>query len=74
MLNPSAVLPPTLLGCLEKSLKISPPNDKKFTINGVDTKQIYVINFNRARFKERLDEAGFVPQSAFEGFSRIGDF
>ena len=24
--------------------------------------------------KERLDEAGFVPQSAFEGFSRIGDF
>ena len=24
--------------------------------------------------KERLDEAGFIPQSAFEGVSRIGDF
>ena len=32
-----------------------PPNDKKFTINGVDTKQIYVINFNRARYREKID-------------------
>lgn len=31
------------------------PLDKKFTMNGVDTDSIYVLNFNRARFKEKLD-------------------
>ncbi len=31
------------------------PLDKKFTINGVDTDSIYILNFNRARFKEKLD-------------------
>ena len=31
------------------------PNDTKFTINGVDTDRIYVVNFNRARFREKLD-------------------
>ena len=31
------------------------PLDKKFTINGTDTERIYVINFNRARFREKLD-------------------
>ena len=31
------------------------PNDKKFTINGVDTNHIYVVNFNRARVREKLD-------------------
>jgi hypothetical protein len=31
------------------------PNDYKFTVNGVDTNQIYVVNFNRARFREKLD-------------------
>jgi hypothetical protein len=31
------------------------PLDKKFTINGRDTDSIYVINFNRARFREKLD-------------------
>ena len=32
-----------------------PPTDTKFTINGTDTDHIYVINFNRARFREKLD-------------------
>ena len=32
-----------------------PPNDLKFTINGVNTNSIYVLNFNRARFKEKID-------------------
>jgi hypothetical protein len=32
-----------------------PPNDFKFTINGTDTDHIYVLNFNRARFREKLD-------------------
>jgi hypothetical protein len=32
-----------------------PPNDFKFTINGSDTDHIYVLNFNRARFREKLD-------------------
>ena len=31
------------------------PNDFKFTINGIDTNHIYVLNFNRARFREKLD-------------------
>jgi hypothetical protein len=31
------------------------PNDFKFTINGTDTDHIYVLNFNRARFREKLD-------------------
>jgi hypothetical protein len=32
-----------------------PPNDYKFTINGTDTDHIYVLNFNRARYREKLD-------------------
>jgi hypothetical protein len=32
------------------------PNDEKFSIGGVDTDEIYIINFNRARMRERLDE------------------
>jgi len=31
------------------------PLDKKFTINGQDTDSIYVLNFNRARFREKID-------------------
>ena len=31
------------------------PNDYKFTINGTDTDHIYVVNFNRARYREKLD-------------------
>jgi hypothetical protein len=31
------------------------PGDTTFTINGVNTDQIYVININRARFREQLD-------------------
>jgi hypothetical protein len=36
-----------------------PPNDTKFTINGVDTDHIYVLNFNRSRYRERLDPGNF---------------
>jgi len=32
------------------------PDDTKFTFNGVDSDSIYVINFNRALMRERLDE------------------
>tara|TARA_B100001094_G_scaffold253274_1_gene251636 strand:- start:791 stop:2059 length:1269 start_codon:yes stop_codon:yes gene_type:complete len=35
------------------------PNDKKFTFNGVDSEEIYVMNFNRARVRERLDPGNF---------------
>jgi hypothetical protein len=35
------------------------PNDKKFTINGVDTDHIYVLNFNRSRVREKLDPGNF---------------
>jgi hypothetical protein len=32
-----------------------PPNDFKFTFNGTDSDSIYILNFNRARFREKLD-------------------
>ena len=35
------------------------PNDKKFTINGNDRDDIYVLNFNRARVREKLDPGNF---------------
>jgi len=31
------------------------PNDKKFTFNGVDSDNIYVLNINRSRMREKLD-------------------
>ena len=36
-----------------------PPNDKKFTFNGTDSEKIYVMNFNRARMREKLDPGNF---------------
>lgn len=33
--------------------------DNRFTVNGTDTDSIYVINFNRARMKEKLDPGNF---------------
>jgi hypothetical protein len=35
------------------------PNDTKFTFNGVDSDSIYVLNFNRTRLREKLDEGNF---------------
>ena len=35
------------------------PNDKKFTFDGVDSDSIYVLNFNRARVREKLDPGNF---------------
>ena len=35
------------------------PNDKKFTFNGVDSDSIYVLNFNRARIREKIDPGNF---------------
>jgi len=35
------------------------PNDKKFTFNGVDSDHIYVLNFNRARMREKIDPGNF---------------
>jgi len=32
-----------------------PPEDKKFTFNGIDSDSIYVMNFNRARYREKVD-------------------
>jgi hypothetical protein len=41
------------------------PNDTKFTIDGVDTDRIYVVNFNRARFREKLDPGNVEFNIAF---------
>jgi len=35
------------------------PADKKFTINGIDTDSIYILNFNRSRIREKLDPGNF---------------
>ena len=35
------------------------PTDKKFTFNGTDSDSIYVLNFNRARYREKLDPGNF---------------
>ena len=35
------------------------PTDKKFTFNGTDSDSIYVLNFNRARIREKLDPGNF---------------
>jgi len=35
------------------------PNDKKFTFNTSDSDSIYVLNFNRARVREKLDPGNF---------------
>jgi hypothetical protein len=35
------------------------PTDKKFTFNNVDSDSIYIINFNRARIREKLDPGNF---------------
>ena len=35
------------------------PNDKKFTFNGVDSDSIYILNFNRARIREKIDPGNF---------------
>ena len=35
------------------------PNDKKFTINGTNTDSIYILNFNRARIREKVDPGNF---------------
>ena len=35
------------------------PTDKKFTFNNVDSDSIYVLNFNRARIREKLDPGNF---------------
>ncbi len=41
------------------------PNDTKFTIDGIDTDRIYVVNFNRARFREKLDPGNVEFNIAF---------
>jgi nucleoid DNA-binding protein len=35
------------------------PADKKFTFNNIDSDSIYVLNFNRARIREKLDPGNF---------------
>ena len=48
------------------------PNDKKFTINGTDTNEIYVLNFNRARIREKLDPGNFELTLAQLSGSAVG--
>ena len=36
-----------------------PPADRKFTFDGTDSDSIYVLNFNRSKFRERIDAGNF---------------
>lgn len=36
-----------------------PPNDAKFTFNGTDSDSVYILNFNRARIREKIDPGNF---------------
>jgi hypothetical protein len=49
------------------------PNDEKFSIGGVDTDEIYIINFNRARMRERLDEGNIEINIAALSGSRVAN-
>ena len=54
-----------------------PPNDHKFTIAGADTDHIYVLNFNRSRFREKLDPGNLeinlaVMSSSFANHDNTG--
>jgi len=40
-------------------LMLLEPGDTTFTVNGVNTNQIYVVNVNRARMREQLDPGNF---------------
>ncbi len=48
------------------------PDDKKFTINGVDQDSMYFINVNRALMKERLDEGNIEVNLAYLSGSKAG--
>tara|TARA_A100001201_G_scaffold29709_8_gene32207 strand:- start:2017 stop:3444 length:1428 start_codon:yes stop_codon:yes gene_type:complete len=47
------------------------PDDKKFTINGVDQDSMYFININRALMKERLDEGNIELNLAYLSGSKF---
>lgn len=36
-----------------------PPGDRRFTFNGVDSNSVYILNFNRSKFRERVDAGNF---------------
>jgi hypothetical protein len=48
------------------------PDDRKFTFNGVDTDSIYVVNVNRARMREQLDQGNFEINLAILSGSQVG--
>ena len=48
------------------------PDDKKFTVNGVDQDSMYFININRALMKERLDEGNIELNLAHLSGSKAG--
>jgi len=50
-----------------------PPTDTRFTINGVNTDHIYVINFNRARFREKLDPGNLEINLAVLSGSKVAN-
>lgn len=50
-----------------------PPTDTRFTINGTDTNHIYVLNFNRARFREKLDPGNLEINLAVLSGSKVAN-
>jgi hypothetical protein len=50
-----------------------PPTDTRFTINGTNTNSIYVLNFNRARFREKLDPGNLEINLAVLSGSKVAN-
>lgn len=65
--NEQATLPTKAIYSQYRNLLLD-PSDTKFTFEGVETDQIYVINFQRSRFKEQLDAGNWqLPLSGANG-------
>lgn len=65
--NEQATLPTKAVYSQYRSLLLD-PSDTKFTFEGVESDHIYVINFQRSRFREQLDPGNWqLPLSGSRG-------
>lgn len=65
--NEQAMLPSKAIYSQYRSLLLD-PSDAKFTFEGVESDHIYVINFQRSRFREQLDPGNWqLPLSGSKG-------
>jgi hypothetical protein len=71
--NEQATLPTKAIYSQYRNLLLD-PSDTKFTFEGVESDHIYVINFQRSRFKEQLDAGNWqLPLSGGRSLSTFID-